>query len=67
MFLEMRNHLHQLWSERCERTDYVSEEVISLFTDIAGKVRNETDITQHLQMGITLRERLYLQIYPSDG
>ena len=63
----MRNHLHRLWSERPDQADYVSEEVIKLFTDIAGRVRNESGISQHLQMGITLRETLFLQIYPSEG
>ena len=67
MFLEMRSHLHQLWSERPDQADYVSEEVIKLFTDIAGRVRNESGISQHLQMDITLRERLYLRIYSSEG
>lgn len=79
-FEMMRRHLYETWRDRKpdepaveshdtpERltTQVVDVDIVDLMTDVAGRVKNESGLSQHLHTINSLTQTLHLRIYPSD-
>ena len=66
----MAHHLTEMWEglnpgEDDSSSLCISVEIEDLMTDVAGRMRNETDLNQHLHRIYNLTYRLYLSVYPS--
>ena len=67
MFREMRQHLYDLCKVGTPVKDRVVEvELVDIMTDIAGRVREESRLVQHLHTVNSLRQSLYLRIHPTN-
>ena len=67
MFEKMREHLYDLCKGSTPAKHRVVEvELVNLITDIAGRVRDESHLTQHLQTDNSLTQSLYLKIHPTE-
>ena len=67
LFKEMRQHLHDLCKGSTpDKHEVVEVELVELMTDIAGRVRDKSQLTQHLHMVNSLRQSLYLRIHPTS-
>ena len=67
MFGEMRQHLYDLCKGSTpDKHKVVEVELVELMTDIAGRVRDESRLGQHLHTENSLRQSLYLRIHPTS-
>ena len=63
----MRHHLYDLCKgSTLDKHEVVEVELVDLMTDIAGRVREESQLSQHLHTVNSLRQSLYLRIHPTS-
>ena len=67
MFAEVKQHLYNVCKGSTpDKHEVVEVELVELMTDIAGRVRDKSQLTQHLHMVNSLRQSLYLRIHPTS-
>lgn len=62
----MLDYLDIFWQHNHQADDGdkpVKAELLSLMTDIAGRVREESDLRQHLETVSSLRHTAYVNVY----
>ena len=63
----MRQHLYDLCKGSTpDKHKVIEVELVELMTEIAGRVREESSLSQHLHMVNSLRQSLYLRIHPTS-
>ena len=62
----MCEHLKELAEGGKNNSSPRCVEIEDLMTDIAGRVRNETYLCQHVQRISSLTDKLYLNVYPNQ-
>ena len=69
-FRAMADHMNEMWEDMDPGEDdfqsgCISVEIENLMTDVAGRLRNETYLRQHLHRIYNLTDKLYLDVYPN--
>ena len=60
----MFEHLEELAEDGEDNSQPKCVEIEDLMTDVAGRLRDETVLCQHVHRISTLTDKLYLSIYP---